>query len=93
MEVGEPEIPKNQAKSEKPKERFSYRTAMKTINEAFLEFLNEQKKDLSPRTYNDYDNLISLFEEYLDVCASDDLYEEDQELSKEKQKNEHKEYC
>lgn len=93
MEVGEPEIPKNQAKSEKPKERFSYRTATKTINKAFLEFLNEQKKDLSPRTYNDYDNLISLFEEYLDVCASDDLYEEDQELYKEKQKNEHKEYC
>ena len=48
MEVGEPEIPKNQAKSEKPKERFSYRTAMKTINDAFLEFLNEQKKDLVP---------------------------------------------
>jgi hypothetical protein len=93
MEVGEPEIPKNQAKSEKPKEQFSYRTAMKTINEAFLEFLNEQKKDLSPRTYNDYENLISLFEESLDVCSSDDLYEEDQELYKEKQKNEHKEYC
>jgi len=93
MDVGEPEIPKNQAKSEKPKERFSYRTAMKTINEAFLEFLNEQKKDLSPRTYNDYENLISLFEESLDVCSSDDLYEEDQELYKEKRKNEHKEYC
>lgn len=44
-------------------------------------------------TYNDYENLISPFEEYLDVCASDDLYEEDQELYKEKQKNEHKEYC
>jgi hypothetical protein len=30
----------------------------------------------------------------LDVCASDDLYEEDQGLyNKEKQKNEHKEYC
>ena len=93
MDVGEPKIPKNQAKSEKPKERFSYRTATKTINEAFLEFLNEQKKDLSPRTYNDYENLISLFEESLDVCSSDDLYEEDQELYKEKQKNEHKEYC
>ena len=93
MDVGEPEIPKNQAKSEKPKERFSYRTAMKTINEAFLEFLNEQKKDLCPRTYNDYDNPISLFEKCLDVCSSDDLYEEDQELYKEKQKNEHKEYC
>ena len=48
MDVGEPKIPKNQAKSEKPKERFSYRTAMKTINDAFLEFLNEQKKDLVP---------------------------------------------
>lgn len=66
---------------------------MKTINEAFLEFLKEQKRDLSPRTYQDYENLISLFEEYLDVCAFDDLYEEDQELYKEKQKNEHKEYC
>ena len=59
MEVGEPEIPKNQAKSEKPKERFSYRTATKTINEAFLEFLNEQKKDLSPKTYNDYDQYFT----------------------------------
>jgi hypothetical protein len=66
---------------------------MKTINEAFLEFLNEQKRDLSPRTYNAYENLVSLFEEYLDVCASDNLYEEDQEFYKEKQKNEHKEYC
>jgi hypothetical protein len=66
---------------------------MKTINETFLEFLKEQKRERSPRTYNDYANLISLFEEYLDVCAFDDLYEEDQELYKEKQKNEHKEYC
>lgn len=66
---------------------------MKTINEAFLEYLKEQKEDLSPRTYNDYQNLISLFEEYLDECASDDLYEEDKELYKENQKNEHKEYC
>ena len=66
---------------------------MKTIKEAFREFLNENKRDLSPRTYRDYENLISLFEEYLDVCSSDDLYEEDQELYKEKQKNEHKEYC
>jgi len=66
---------------------------MKTINEAFLEFLNEQKRDLSHRTYNVYENLVSLFEEYLDVCASDDLYDEDQEFYKEKQKNEHKEYC
>lgn len=66
---------------------------MKTINEAFLEFLKEQKEDPSPRTYNDYENIISLFEEYLDVCASDDLYEEDKELYKEKQEKEHKEYC
>jgi hypothetical protein len=66
---------------------------MKTINEAFQEFLKEQKRDMSPRTYNDYENLISLFEEYLDICASDDLYEEDQELYKEKQEKEHKEYC
>jgi hypothetical protein len=66
---------------------------MKTINETFLEFLEEQKEDLSPRTYNDYENLILLFEEYLDECASDDLYEEDKELYKERQKNEHKEYC
>ena len=66
---------------------------MKTISKAFLEFLEEQKKGLSPRTYNDSENLISLFEEYLDVCASDDLYEKDKELYKEKQKNEHKEYC
>ena len=66
---------------------------MKTINETFLEFLDEQKEELSPRTYNDYKNLILLFEEYLDECASDDLYEEDKELYKERQKNEHKEYC
>jgi hypothetical protein len=66
---------------------------MKTIKEAFREFLKEHKRDLSPRTYRDYENLISLFEEYLDICASDDLYEEDQELYKEKQENEHKEYC
>ena len=66
---------------------------MKTINEAFLEFSKEQKEDLSLRTYNDYKNLITLFEEYLDECTTDDLYEEDKELYKEKQKNEHKEYC
>lgn len=57
---------------------------MKTIGEAFLEFLEEQKRELSPGTYQDYENLISLFEEYLDVCAFDDLYEEDHELYKEK---------
>lgn len=66
---------------------------MKTIKEAFLEFLKEQKRDLSPRTYQDYQNSLSLFEEYLDICAFDDLYEEDQELYKEKHKNEQKEYC
>ncbi|KKG17214.1 hypothetical protein EO98_02060 [Methanosarcina sp. 2.H.T.1A.6] len=66
---------------------------MKTIKEVLLEFLEEQKRDRSPRTYNDYENLVSLFEEYLDNCAFDDLYEEDQELYKEKHKNEQKEYC
>ncbi|AKB49189.1 hypothetical protein MSKOL_3412 [Methanosarcina sp. Kolksee] len=78
---------------EKLEKQFSYRTAMKTIDEAFREFLKEQKRELSPRTHRDYENLISLFEEYLDVCASDDLYEEDQALYEEKHKNEHKEYC
>ena len=66
---------------------------MKTIKEAFQEFLNEQKLIMSPRTCRDYDELISLFEEYLDECAPDDLYEEDKILHDEKQKNEGKKYC
>ncbi|MCQ1535980.1 hypothetical protein FTO70_09870 [Methanosarcina sp. KYL-1] len=66
---------------------------MKTIKEAFNEFLKEQKDGVSSRTHRDYEDLISLFEEYLDVCAPDDLYEEDKKLYEEKQKNEHKEYC
>jgi hypothetical protein len=61
---------------EKLGRQFFSRTAMKTIKEAFREFLKEQKRDMSPRTYKDYENLNSLFEEYLDICASDYLYEE-----------------
>lgn len=66
---------------------------MKTIKEAFQEFLKEQRRSRSPRTCRDYENLISLFEEYLDVCAPDDLYEEDKIFYEEKLKNERKEYC
>lgn len=66
---------------------------MKSIKEAFEEFLKEQEENLSPRTCRGYENVISLFEEYLDICGPEDLYEEDTVLYQEKHKNEHKEYC
>ncbi len=66
---------------------------MKTIKEAFQEFLTEQRLSRSPRTCRDYENLISLFEEYLDECVPDELYEEDKLLYEEKHQNERKEYC
>jgi hypothetical protein len=41
-------------------------TASKTISQVFQEFLDEQKARLKPRTFAKYDEIISLFEGYLE---------------------------
>ncbi|MCQ1535979.1 hypothetical protein FTO70_09865 [Methanosarcina sp. KYL-1] len=66
---------------------------MITINDAFQNFLSEQEGSLKPDTYLDYEDVISLFEEFLDACADDYLSREDRSLYEARRKQENKEYC
>lgn len=43
---------------------------MKTINAVFKEFLDEQRQRLKPRTYEDYEEVINVFVEYLNSYLS-----------------------
>ncbi|MFO7907806.1 MAG: hypothetical protein ACQESR_15185 [Planctomycetota bacterium] len=41
-------------------------TARKTISQVFEEFLSDQESRLSPKTFSNYEDIISLFESYLE---------------------------
>ena len=53
---------------------------MVTINEAFRTFLSEQEACLKPDAFMDCEDVILLFEEFLELSAEDYLSEEDMAL-------------
>jgi len=53
---------------------------MITINDAFRKFLNEQKASLKSDTFLDCEDVILLYEEFLEFSAEDCLSEEDRDL-------------
>lgn len=66
---------------------------MTIINDAFQNFLKEQEGSLKPETYLDYEDILSLYEEFLDAYAEDDLSKEDRTLYEARRKQENKKYC
>lgn len=53
---------------------------MITINEAFRKFLSEQEDGLKPDAFLDCEDVILLYEEFLELNAEDYLSEEDRAL-------------
>jgi hypothetical protein len=66
---------------------------MTTINEAFRTFLNEQEASLKPDAFLDLEDVILLYEEFLEFSAEDSFSEEDRELYNARQEHENKSYC
>ncbi len=66
---------------------------MTTINEAFRMFLNEQEATLKPDDFLDLEDVILLYEEFLEFSAEDSFSEEDRELYNARQEHEKKNYC
>jgi len=57
---------------------------MENLEKILEDFLSDQDERLSKRTYNDYSNVISLFEDYLNSYAYNFLPEEEQDNFEEK---------
>ena len=53
---------------------------MTSINEAFRKFLSEQEASLNPDAFLDCEDVILLYEEFLELNAEDYLSEEDRVL-------------
>jgi hypothetical protein len=69
---------------------------MKTIETVLKEFLDEQRQLLNPdksEDYEDYEEVVNLFVQFLNSYAYLNLSEEDAELFDELYNNEDKEYC
>lgn len=66
---------------------------MTTINEAFRMFLNEQEASLKPDAFLDLEDVILLYEEFLEFSAEDSFSEEDRELYNARHEHENKSYC
>jgi len=56
-------------------------------------FLNEQEGNLKPDTFLDLEDVILLYEEFLEFSAEDSFSEEDRELYNARQENENRSYC
>ena len=65
---------------------------MITINEAFRTFLSEQETCLKPDAFMDCEDVILLFEEFLELSAEDYLSEEDLALCTAQPERENKNY-
>lgn len=66
---------------------------MTTINEAFRMFLTEQEGNLKPDAFLDLEDVILLYEEFLEFSAEDSFSEEDRELYNARQEHEKRNYC
>jgi hypothetical protein len=65
---------------------------MITINEAFRKFLSEQEESLKPDAFLDCEDVILLYEEFLELNAEDYLSEEDLALCATSPDRENKNY-
>ena len=65
---------------------------MITINEAFRKFLSEQEACLKPDAFLDCEDVILLYEEFLELNAEDYLSEEDRALCATHPERENKNY-
>jgi hypothetical protein len=66
---------------------------MTTISEAFRKFLDEQETSLKSETFLDCEDVILLYEEFLEFSAEDFLSDEDMSLYTAKHKHDNKSYC
>lgn len=66
---------------------------MTTINETFRMFLDEQEASLKPDVFLDLEDVILLYEEFLEFSAEDSFSEEDRELYDARHEHESKSYC
>jgi hypothetical protein len=66
---------------------------MTTISEAFRKFLDEQETSLKSETFLDCEDVILLYEEFLEFSAEDFLSDEDMSLYTAKHKRDNKNYC
>ena len=73
--------------------KYCCRDIMITINEAFRKFLNEQETCLKPETFLDFEDVILLYEEFLEFSAEDFLSEEDRDIYIARHEHDNKNYC
>ncbi len=66
---------------------------MTTINEVFRMFLNEQEAILKPDAFLDLEDVIFLYEEFLEFSAEDSFSEEDRELYNVRHGHDNRSYC
>lgn len=66
---------------------------MTTINEAFRMFLDEHEASLKPDVFLDLEDVVLLYEEFLEFSAEDSFSEEDRELYDARHEHESKSYC
>jgi hypothetical protein len=66
---------------------------MITINDAFRKFLNEQEASLKSETFLDCEDVILLYEEFLEFSAEDYLSDEDRDLYTGRHEKDHQNYC
>ena len=66
---------------------------MTTINDAFRKFLDEQEASLKSETFLDCEDVILLYEEFLEFSAEDSLSDEDIDFYTVQHERENKNYC
>jgi hypothetical protein len=66
---------------------------MVTINDAFREFLSEQEASLKSETFLDSEDVILLYEEFLEFNAEDFLSDDDRDLYESQHEHNNKSYC
>lgn len=66
---------------------------MITINDTFRKFLDEQEVNLEPDVFLDYEDVMLLFEEFLELSAEDNLSDMDRDLYTSRHKHDNASYC
>ena len=66
---------------------------MTTISDAFRKFLNEQEVSLKSETFLDCEDVILLYEEFLEFSAEDSLSDEEMDLYNVRHGHDNKSYC
>lgn len=66
---------------------------MITINEIFRKFLDEQEGSLEPDVFLDFEDVMLLYEEFLEFSAEDNLSDEDRDLYTNRHEHDNMNYC